>query len=91
MYIYEAEAGCSGMTKLVRPGDELIFSSSNAEICHKVELSQEEGHLNSMCLPVIGRSFTEPLPSGTLMVLSQKNFPPETQKKVCWMLKIVTG
>ena len=29
MYIYEPGAGCKGDAKLVKPGDELIFSTSS--------------------------------------------------------------
>ena len=65
MYIFAAGAGCMGTPKLVCPGDELIFTSSNIKTKPQVLGDEEpvEGLLNLTCSSSAGHSFHEPLPN----------------------------
>ena len=91
MYIHAPGAGCTGEAKLVKPGDELIFSTSSqwqecdAPLLSDVALKHEEG-LASTC-PVTSsvhatRPFRLPLPEKDLIELSHKNFSADTMKKI---------
>ena len=91
MYIFEAGAGCTGEAKLVRPGDELIFSSSNRNEVTELENfngQNFESHLNSTCPTAGGRPFSAPLTDAALEAMSHKQFSPETNKKIRWVTKM---
>ena len=96
MFIYAPGAGCTGKTKLVKPGDELIF-------CSTYEWDQREGPTMSAEEPLMEEGlawtcpaelssfhheFKQPLPATSLMELSHKNFSPETLKKIRWVRKM---
>ena len=42
MFVFEPGAGCTGMTTLVRPGDDLIFDSHSRSNVSVEQLSQSE-------------------------------------------------
>ena len=53
MYVFAPGAGCTGPTRLVRPGDELIFNSmynsSDWAMENSVKTEYEEGNLANTC------------------------------------------
>ena len=90
-------AGCTGPTKLVRPGDEMIFNSSfnpaewSHEKCSVASDVYEEGGLTSTCPENHGslvREFKPPLPATDLVELANKNFSEETMKQIRWVRKM---
>ena len=95
MYVFTPGAGATGPSKLVKPGDELIFNSSyNPSDWMTDEWpgnEAEEPPLAHTCLAGDGNSgckFTLPLPDEELVELGHKNFSPETMKQVRWVRKI---
>ena len=95
MYIYEPGAGCTGDAKLVKPGDELIFSTSSQWHDRQTPLLsdvtvKEEKAVASTCPGQVeySRPFHEPLSEESLVELSHKNFAAETLKKVRWVQKM---
>ena len=91
MYIFAPGAGCTGLTKLVKPGDELIFNSSyNPHEWHTDTVS--ESHKDTVILytcprPVAtagheGCEYNTPVPEAEIMDLGYKNFSSETMKQV---------
>ena len=103
MYIFPAGSGCTGVPKLVKPGDAMIFTddSKKREIFQSeesgvVSLSNETSQLlpqvSSGCLSAIPmsnhRKFKSPLPYEDLDKLRNKNFSPDTEKKIKWAVKM---
>ena len=96
MYVYPAGSGCTGVPKLVHPGDKMIFSgyeehsqvacSDSLNWC-QFESSPNTSYLSEATAPS-ARSFHEPLKEEVLDDLCHKNFSPETLKKVKWAVKI---
>ena len=92
MYVFTPSAGCMGEVKLIRPGNELIFSSAyqwdqRHEPLITVPVEHEsESSLISKCPATVAYhsswQFKGPLSVDTLVKLSQKNLSPETLKKV---------
>ena len=91
MYIYAPGAGCTGEAKLVRPGDELIFSTTSqwqecdTPLLSDVAVKDEEGLASTCPVSVSAEGswpFRPPLPEKDLIELSHKNFSPDTMKKI---------
>ena len=81
-------AGCTVPTKLVRPGDELIFNASynpgewTTESSMKTEYddtSLPQSCPSNVCVPS-GCNFNESLSDEQLIELGHKNFSEETMK-----------
>ena len=100
MYVYPAGSGCTGTSKLVHPGDEMIFDGvgettfstqvSSSDLCAsscQPETSQFTSDLNESAVSS-QRSFHDPLKEEDLEELCHKNFAPETLKKVKWAVKL---
>ena len=88
MYVYRPGAGCSGIAKLVKPGDDLSSSWNDVED-HCGE-SESEGTVadSGISMSWSQRSYNSPLPKEEMEKLSNKNFSPETMKKIKWVLKM---
>ena len=94
MYVFPPGSGTSGVPKLVKPGDELNFSSgesidetvwdksigSSDEVIPDTQISQS----STQC------SYHTPLKELQIGDLSRKNFSPETQKKMKWVVGMYT-
>ena len=97
MYIYTPGAGCIGDAKLVKPGDELIFSNSTqweqreAPLLSDVLVKHEEAIASSCSAANTSeppsQPFSAPLPKEDLNELMHKNFASETMKKIQWATK----
>ena len=80
MYVFAPGAGCTGESKLVRPGDEMIFSNSinfgehsnSSSVPVPVVKSTCDSLTHSESLPS-QRSFHNPLKLEVLEELSRKN------------------
>ena len=87
MYVFAPGAGCTGPTKLVRPGDEMIFNCSYNPSEWSTESQQSTGDtcLASSC-PVADtlntREFKLPLSESELVQLANKDFSNETMKQI---------
>ena len=92
MYMFPPGAGCTGVPKLVQPGDEMIFSgeSFQSEISstNVMEDSQLQVHVGHDGGALHTRTFNEPLKTEDLEELAHKNFSPETLKKIKWVTKM---
>ena len=97
MFIFAPGAGCSGEAKLVKPGDELIFSSEKdweecGSTCLFVATDNFQGALTSTCpagsIAPVTHQYNAPLSDDVLVKLSHKNFSKETMKKVRWVRKM---
>ena len=90
MYIFAPGAGCTGPTKLVRPGDEMIFNTSyNATDWCTDQESHKDKELAFMCPSMTAHHmFNEPLPKSDMMALRHKNFSEETMKQIRWVRKM---
>ena len=100
MFIFAPGAVCTGGTKLVKPGDELIFNSSynprdwatETSVKSEQKVEAVESALASTC-PAVSvtpspRTFNMPLPEDALKELSHKNFSDDTMRKVKWARKM---
>ena len=95
-YVFAPSAGCTGPTRLVRPGDELIFNSSYNQsdwgTGGTVKTKYKEGDLPQTCPATVSstshREFKEPLPDTELEDLGHKNFSTETMKQIRWVRKM---
>ena len=96
MYVFPPGSGCTGIPRLVQPGEELIFSNSE-ELSQDlssnvVDLSQTPSNVDGLEISLSGastsRPFKLPLKSGDLEDLSHKNFSPDTMKKIKWVTKM---
>ena len=100
MYIFPASSGCSGIPKLVRPGDEMIFNSSvkeeekldencigTTQFSEHVAFSETVAE-TQFYAPSTARLYNVPLDENTLEDLTHKNFAPETMKKIRWVTKM---
>ena len=81
-YVFALGTGCTGPTRLVRPGDEMIFNSTyNCQDWiteSKPKLKYEESRLAKTCPGGVATStqeFKPPLTEEGLVELSHKNFP----------------
>ena len=95
MYIFAPGAECTGETKLVKPGNKLIFSSSefwDLRALINAMYANPENTLASMCtageFTTTPCQFKPPLSEDALVDLSHKNFSTETMKKVHWVRKM---
>ena len=95
MYVFAPGAGCTGPTRLIRLGDEMIFNSTyNPQDWiteSKPKLEYEESGLASTCpggVATSTREFKLPLTGEGLVKLSHKNFSPETMKQIRWVRKM---
>ena len=94
MYVFAPGAGATGPSKLVKPGDELIFNPSynHADwVTDEWPVTEDTGAIANTCLPA-GTStrcdFKPPLSKEVLVKLGHKNFSAETMKQVCWVCKV---
>ena len=100
MFIFAPGSGCSGPTKLAKPGDELIFSStyqphewtSETSVKEEAAMEDREGALSSTCpgdvtAPIV-RPFNAPLHGEDLVQLAHKSFSEDTMRKVRWATKM---
>ena len=99
MFMFPPGSGCSGVPKMVRPGDELFdVKIESLEECNHVasqfveptpppasQLSavSEQCELKPMC-----RQYNLPLEQGEIEDLSHKKFSDETLKKIRWVTKM---
>ena len=91
MYIFAPEAGCTGPTKLVKPGDKLIFSSSYNPNDWHTDDTPGDTEMPYSCPGGISTSsheFKVPLLDEDLVELSHKNFSDETMKQIRWVRKM---
>ena len=94
MFIFAPGAGCTGPTKLVKSGDELIFNSSYNPmewVSESTVLSSVANGLLSTCPGEIGSAaceFKDPLPDEDLAELTHKNFSSETMRQIRWVRKM---
>ena len=95
MYVFAPGAGCTGPTRLVKPGDELIFNSSYNPLDWTTENSVNTRY-DDMALPATclgglatnAHEFKQQLPECELANLGHKNFAPETLKQIKWVRKM---
>ena len=81
MFVFEPGAGCTGVPRLVKPGEELIFSSgeSNWDFTQSVDnVPSNDMEFNDV--PSSGRTYNSPLKEEDLEDLAHKNFSPETRR-----------
>ena len=95
MYVFAPDTGCTGPTRLVRPGDELIFNStynpSDWAMDNIESIGHEENGCASTCpggVVAVGREFKLPLMEDDLIELSHKNFSDETMRQIHWVCKM---
>ena len=96
MYIFAPGAGCTGPTRLVRPGDEMIFNSSynpsNWATESTVKTEIDDTAIPHTCPAGVVASttctFKAPLLDDQLAELSHKNFSPDTMKQIRWVRKM---
>ena len=96
MYIYPAGSGCTGVPKLVHPGDELNFQSTSDSFTDRTgdgipSWSEFDASASSKCTQnsvCLSRPFNNPLNEDELEDLSHKNFSPDAMKKVKWAVKM---
>ena len=96
MYIFAPGTGCTGPTRLVRPGDEMIFNSSYNPSDWATE-STVKTEIDDMAIPhtcltggvaSTAHTFKVPLLDDELAELSHKNFSPDTMKQIHWVRKM---
>ena len=94
MYVFEPGAGCTGESKLVQPGEEMIFSNitENKQVLNPslqvktaVKCEKKVDNIRATCSQ---RSFHAPLSDGKLEKMAYKNFAEDTMKKVNWVVKM---
>ena len=97
MFIYPPGAGVSGVPKLVRPGDEMIFNSYDTEVKSTLDISSqvsdkitEETQDTQISQVSTQRDYNAPLDDDEMERLSHKDFSHETKKKMRWVLKMFT-
>ena len=96
MYVFAPGAGCTGPTRLVRPGDEMIFNPTynpaNWATDSSVKTKYKDRDLAltcpGRCVNTGSREFKAPLPDMELVELNHKNFSNETMKQVRWVRKM---
>ena len=97
MFIFAPGAGCTGDLLLVRPGDELTFTSMytweqfRKENASEMSVNPDTGLALSCPAASDGipsRHFNDPLMEDALVELTDKNFSPETMKKIRWVRKM---
>ena len=96
MFVFAPGAGCNGPKRLVKPGDELIFSSSynpsDWVSDNTGESALDEKGLASTCpagkVTAMPWSFKAPLANNDLRELSNKTFSDDTMRKVRWARKM---
>ena len=90
MFIFAPGSGCTGEARLVKPGDELIFSGDSSSNQISVVNNEVISEGSKACLQVVSsqRKFNTPLPEGKLDKLAKKNFSDETMKKVNWATRM---
>ena len=80
MYVFAPGAGCTGPTRLVRPGDEMIFNPTynpaNWATDNTMKTESEDRELALTC------------PGQCEQTSGHKNFSDETMKQVCWIRKM---
>ena len=88
MYVFAPGAGCTGPTRLVKPGDELIFNSSYNPLDwatdSTIKMEKEDTALPATCpggVNTSGHEFKVPLPEEELLDLSHKNFLAEGSER----------
>ena len=95
MFVFAPGVGCTGPTRFVCPGAELIFNSSYnasewATEC-KSSVDADQIKIPHTCPPppaVASCEFKLPLPQEDLVELSHKNFSAETMKRIRWVRKM---
>ena len=100
LYVFPAGSGITGTPRLVKPGDEMVFnddsqnldmeSTNDSGICieESVHSSSNMQLPTASFAPSTQRGFNQPLDTDDLKKLSNKNFSPETMKKVNWAVKM---
>ena len=95
MYIFALGTGATGPSKLVKPGDALIFNSNYNPADWETDdwpgNDSQDDKLPHTC-PAdgtnSGHEFKPPLPDDALEDLGHKNFSVETMKQVQWVHKM---
>ena len=89
MFVYCPGSGFSGVSKLVRPGEDLNVIWSDSEE-NEQDHTESQASLSETGLAVgsTQRSYYSPLPSHKMEELSHKKFSPETMKKINWVVKM---
>ena len=100
LYVYPAGSGVTGTPRLVQPGEEMVFNDETQStysqglndrstcIEKSVNFSEEMHVPSASFIPSTQRGFNQPLDSADLKMLSNKNFAPDTMKKVHWAVKM---
>ena len=93
MYVFPLGSGCTGIPRLVLPGDDLNFVPERADFTGNVtDAIVSKGILHEVSSTDSGtsdvREFKAPLKEEDLDELSHKNFSPDTMKKVKWVTKM---
>ena len=94
MYVFEPGAGCTGEAKLVKPGDEMIFTNTSgnevvSSACSSSVLSNSSDvKAHSLGISSSQRKFHAPLSDKKLESMSHKNLSEDTMKKVNWVVRM---
>ena len=97
MYVFPPGSGCTGLPRLVHPGEELnLHSDGGVSNDGHFDSSQVNWglHAESSCsVPTqnyIGslRPFNLPLDEEVMDELKHKKFAPDTEKKIKWAVKM---
>ena len=93
MYMFAPGAGCTGVAKLVKPGDEMIFSGESVENYQESQMSGSnvcDGASSELDVTVTSSKhrYNEPLKAEDLKDLKHKNFSEDTLKKIKWVTKM---
>ena len=97
MFVFEPGAGCTGVPRLVQPGEDLVLSGQSEQIdisdlfdTKPSVRGSDSTQVNEVAMSDVGikRAFNVPLPKEKLDDLSHKNFSDETGKKIKWATKM---
>ena len=103
MFVFPAGSGCTGVPRLVQPGEQYIFGGQSVQSEENLFQSSglsvigletkansvDDGIVSSsVMLPSGERGFKIPLKNEILEELSHKNFAPETVQKINWAIKM---
>ena len=92
MFVFAPGAGMTGNVTLVRPGDDLIFSSVESVNETQLQLASQSTVTlasDTQCAAMSSqRSYHVPFDDGKIEEFTHKKFSPETNKKIKWVIKM---